>query len=502
MSVLDYFKRSLKRSPRCVSPWDPSREILSFDLGDAVTLKDLYSGTQIFGSTGSGKTSGSMAALCKGLFSAGAGALCLCAKREDSVLYRQYARACGREGDVMRFGPDSGLLHYNFIESELSRRDSGAGLVANLTALLSTVSDLGDSGGKGGAGGNRGEDTYFRRASEQLCRNSLEVIVQASGKVTIPDLQLFVATAPNSLDQVASRDWQASSYCFQCLRRAEKALKNESQRKDYELAVSYFMNEWAPMSGRTRSSILSMLTSSLDQLSRGAARDLLSSPTSNVSPEMCWDGAIVIVDIPALLYHDVARLIGVIMKFCWQRAAMRRDLSKGDRPMAIIVDESHLFAAAPDWEFQAVARGTNTATIYATQSISNYYEVFGNNSDSRVHSLLGNLQNQIFHQLTDTKTVSYVQELIGRRRQTFFNGSISNSGGWMDAILPGGDRQNVSGGFSESFEHEIQARDLNSLPKGGPAHDWHVGAVLYQGGKTFKASGRTWMKVSIPQGTL
>ncbi len=493
MSVLRFFKRRSRRG----SPWDPSVEIMRFASGDAVTLKDLYSGTQIFGSTGSGKTSGSMAALCKGLFSVGAGALCLCAKRDDSVLYRQYARACGREDDVMRFGPDSGLLHYNFIDSELSRRDSGAGLVTNLTALLSTVSALGD-GGKGGGSGN-GENVYFQKASDQLCRNSLEILVRANGKVTIPDLQLFVATAPNSLDQVASREWQASSYCFECLRRAEKATKNESQRKDYELAVSYFMNEWAPMSGRTRSSILSMLTSSLDLLSRGAARDLLSSPASNVSPEMCWDGAIVIVDIPALLYHDVARLIGVIMKFCWQRAAMRRDLSKGDRPMAIIVDESHLFAAAPDWEFQAVARGTNTATIYATQSISNYSEVFGQNSEARVHSLLGNLQNQLFHQLTDTKTVSYVQELIGRRRQTFFNGSISNSGGWMDALLPGSDRQSVSGGFSESFEHELQARDLNSLAKGGPAHNFNVSAILYQGGKTFKATGRTWMPITINQ---
>lgn len=496
MSVLDFFRRPFKRPPPPrASPWDPAAEILSFDSGDAVTLRDLYSGTQIFGSTGSGKTSGSMAALCKGLFAVGAGALCLCAKRDDSVLYRRYARECGREKDVMLFGPESGLF-YNFIDSELSQGGSGPGLVTNLTALLSAVGDLGD-GGKGGSGS--GDNVYFQKASDQLCRNSLEVLVQANGRVTIPDLQRFVSTTPNSLDEVASRDWQASSYFFQSLRRAEKVLKSECQRKDYELAVTYFMNEWAPMSGRTRSSILSMLTSSLDLLSRGAARDLLSSPTSNVSPEMCWEGAIVIVDIPALVYHDIARLIGVIMKFCWQRAAMRRDLSKGDRPMAIISDESHLFAAKPDWEFQAVARGTNTATIYSTQSISNYLEVFGHNSDARVHSLLGNLQNQFFHQLTDTKTVSYVQELIGKRRQTLFNGNISNSGGWMDAILPGSDRQSVSGGFGESFDHELQARDLNSLPKGGPAQDWKVGAILYQGGKTFRATGRTWMRVGIDQ---
>lgn len=500
MGLFNWFKRKRRRHK-----WDPRIPLITLASGDCISLGDLYSGVQCWGATGSGKTSCSMATLCRGLFSVGAGALCLCAKREDRALYERYARECGRQDDVLIFGPTDSPLRYNFIASSLADdgQSGGPGLVTNLTALLMTVSSLGQMGS--GSGGEREGEGYFKRASEQLCKNALHPLVlaarlgEANGLgVTVPNLLRFITSTPGSVAEAGSRTWRDTSFCFKVLRAADATPKTESERFDFELSVSFILGEWAAMADRTRTAVLSTLTSTLDLLSRGTCRDLLSSPTTNVSPEMCWDGAIVIVDLPVLLYHDIARTIAVILKFCWQRASMRRDLSQGDRPMAIIADESHLFAAAPDWEFQAVARSSNTATIYATQAISNYMEVFGEHADARVHSLLGNLQTQIFHQSTDTKTIAYAQELIGRRRTLFMNGSTGGQGNELGALLGMRDGSS-SAGFSESFEFELQARDLNGLRKGGRANKGLVDAIVYQGGKTFNATGRTWMPVTFRQ---
>lgn len=484
-------------SPPSKPRWDPDTPVMQLGDGEFLSLRDFYSGVQVWGSTGSSKSTATMAAAVEGLFSAGAGALCLCAKREDRRNYEAHARARGRGQDVMIFGPDDSPLRYNFIDAELSRDGSGAGLVTNLTSLLSTVAEV-TRRGHGSSGTAEGEG-YFRLAAEQLARNGLELLLLSGQRITIPALYRFISSLPTSLEQAASEPWRATSFAYATMELAGQRVKSmsESRMADYELAISYVFNEYAPMSARTRSAIVSTLTSSLDLLSRGTARDLLSSPTTNVSPEMCWDGAIVIVDIPALAYQDVARLIGVIMKYAWQRAAMRRDLSRGDRPMAIIVDESHLFAAEPDWEFQAVARGTHTATLLATQSLSNYLEVFGERSEARVHSLLGNLQCQVFHQLTDTRTIAYVQELLGKRRDVLMNGSAPPDQDWIATLL--GIGSGVSAGFSEVWQEQVQAGDLNSLARGGPAHHMVAEAIVYRGGHVFGSTGRTWRRVAIPQ---
>ena len=88
------------------------------------------------------------------------------------------------------------------------------------------------------------------------------------------------------------------------------------------------------------------------------------------------------------------------------------------RPTFIVVDECHLLAVSADQVFQTTARSSRTAVVYATQSISNYLSAFGGpQAEAEVHSLLGNLQTQVFHQQTDTCTNSYAAELIGRTRQ-------------------------------------------------------------------------------------
>lgn len=481
-----------KQLPLKVGRWDLDQPLLHWADGVPWTIGDACVGTQIFGTTGSGKSTGSLAAIVKAMLAAGFGGLFLTAKGSDCRTSTEFVRAAGRSDDLLIFSPDN-PLRYNFIQDEIQNGAGLRGLVENLTSLIMTTAQLGD---KGGGSSGRSDDQFFRLEGTRLCRNALCALVLGRKNVTVPDLHRFITSAPSTPEQVQSEEWQRSSFCFQCLQAADRAPKSESQRLDWELSLGYFLNEWPRLSSRTRSVVQSTLTSITDLLSRGAARDMLSSPNPNVSPAMMYDGAVMIADFPVLVHREIGQLIQVILKFCWQRSHSRRDVNANPRPTFIVADESHLLVVDADQTFQTTARSTRTAVVYATQSISTYLDAFGSQAEPKVHTLLGNLQTQICHQQTDTKTVQYMQELIGRSRQFVMNSSTSRDSDWLSPLFGGGSTGG-SAGFSEQFEFELQASDLNSLAKGGAPH-WMTEAILYQGGRRFP-NGRTWLRAGIKQ---
>lgn len=488
--------RKKRAKPR--HPWELDTPLLQWAPGAPWSIGDACQGAQIFGSTGSGKSSGSLAAICDSFLNAGFGGLFLTTKSTDRDAYTRYVRDAGRLDDLMIFSHEN-KLRYNFIAEEMRYSEGAVGLVENLTALLMTVTELsGRSGGGGGSGGG-GQDNerYFRLEGTRLARNGLLVLVLAGGTVTVPDLHRLITSTPATLEEVHDPEWQRDSFCFQRLRAADNAPKTGPQRADFELALTYFLKEWPALSSRTRSVVQSTLTSATDLLSRGAARDMLSSPESNVSPSMMYDGAIMIADFPVLVYRDIGQLIQVILKFCWQRAHARRNVVGNPRPTFIVADESQLLLVDEDQRFQAIARSTRTAVVYATQSISSYLDALGAHSEDKVHTLLGSLQLRACHQQTDIRTISYMQELIGRSRQFMMNGNTSRDVDWLAPLW--GEGSGGSSGFSEGYEFELQASDLNSLAKGGPPR-WTTEAIVYQGGKRFP-NGRTWMPVAFRQTT-
>jgi hypothetical protein len=453
-------------------------------------------GTQIWGSTGSGKSTGSLAGICRAFLRAGFGGIFLTAKPEDRDVYLRYCREENRLGDVLLFGPDH-ALKYNFIDAELHRTDAGGGIVENLTMLLATILEINDRKGSSG----RDEEGFWRRATLQLSHEAISLLVLAKGKVTIPDLYRLVVSAPVSVEQLRSEDWKRSSFCWQCLTEADARPKTARQLADFELTTSFFMVEWAGLSDRTRSVVLSSFSSMVHALNRGVARDLLSSPVTNVTPEMTQLGALIVLDMAIKLYGDVGRMVQVIFKYCFQRAQERRNIAENPRPTFLVCDESHLFAVSADQVFQTTARSSRTCTVYATQSISNYLAAFGGEkSEPEVHSLLGNLQNQVFHQQTDTRTNTYAAELIGRSRQFLTNSSSSyGETDWLTSAMGFRGPGQTTGGVSEQIDFEVQPKVFTSLRRGGPENGWLVEGIVYQGGARFRRSGKTWLRAGFSQ---
>ncbi|GAB2517050.1 hypothetical protein [Spirosoma aerophilum] len=67
------------------------------------TTRQACEGVQIFGGIGSGKTSGSGAALAKAYLQAGFGGLVLCAKKEELSTWQGYAKETGRTDSILVF---------------------------------------------------------------------------------------------------------------------------------------------------------------------------------------------------------------------------------------------------------------------------------------------------------------------------------------------------------------------------------------------------------------
>ena len=85
------------------------RRILSLSERDHLRLRDLVEGTLITGAPGSGKSSTSGKQIGYGLLrTPNTGGLVLTAKAEETQNWINYAKACGREKDLIIFNAESG----------------------------------------------------------------------------------------------------------------------------------------------------------------------------------------------------------------------------------------------------------------------------------------------------------------------------------------------------------------------------------------------------------
>ena len=489
--MLNLFRRGRNSPP--ASPWDLTVPIMPLTQIDQWTIGDACQGCQIFGSTGSGKSTGSLAAIISAFLAAGFGGIFLTSKSTDCASYVSLCKKMGREQDLIIFGPNH-PYRFNALDAELQRTDAGAGQTQSIVTLLMTLLEVSErSSSKAG-----GSESYWQRATQQLIQNAVDALVQATGRCSVPELYRLVISAPMSFDQLKSQDWCKASFCMQCISDADARVKDPIKRRDLELAADYFLNEWPALSDRTRSSILSMFTSMLDVLNRGMVRELISGET-NIRPEMAQEGKLIIIDLPTLLHGESGVFVQVLWKYCMQRAQERRDVDANPRPVFVGSDESHLLAVKQDQIFQTTARSTRTAIVYATQSLTNYLSTFGQHSEPLVHSLLGNLQTQIFHQQTDIKTNTYAADLIGRTRQFLFNANSNyQSGDWLESMMGLRNNQSASAGMNETFEYEVQPSVFACLQKGG-APNWSVDGIVYQGGRQFSQTGRPWSPVKFKQ---
>lgn len=490
-------------------------------------VDDAFEGTQIFGETGSGKTSGSGAAIAKALLRKGFGGLILTAKTGDVYDWVDpetgFLAAASDTGQIDRsrvivFGEslppswsrkdalDSTTIDptiaFNFLDYEYEK---AAQPTLNLVSLFLTALESGSQGN------TQQVDAYWADALRQLLTNAIDLAIAAKQAVSLTDLQTIVQTAPQSRQEARSASWQkVEGNCWWFIQKAHDRLSEEleeayqkgnadvieakkSKVRELKQTIDYWLLDFAGLADRTRSVIVSTFTSKVTGLTREPLYDLLCSGDSH-SPnfkdivQATRDRKLVILNLPVKRYTEVGRFAQVLIKTVWQRA-IERSPDKS-RPVFLWADEAQFFATKEDMLFQTTARSSGCATVYLTQNINNYYAMMpGRDPRSLTESLLGNLTTKIFHANGDPTTNQWAQRLFG------------NEGGQLTSQSVQGSHLSYATTETQPFP-VVQVRDFATLRRGGEANKGIVDAIIFRSG--FKHADRkvTVLRTAFHQARL
>lgn len=448
------------------------------------SIRDACEGTQIFGATGSGKTTGSGYHLATRMLAKGFGGLVLCAKSDEAGNWRDYLEEAGRLDDRVELAPDRGQ-RFDFMDYEY-QAGGGAKLTPNLVALFTTA-----IAATGGDDRGSSTDPYWADALRQLVTNAIDLAALANKRVRLSDVNRIITTAPPSKRTRAYL--RSDVYTAQCLRRAnERSVKDElnaDELVDLEQTIEYWLNDFAGLAPRTRSIIVSSFTSRVTGLLRGPLQRLFCPSDDlkpgeepfTVRPEDTRQGKVIILNLPIKDFGEVGRFAQILFKTIWQRAIER--LPIGGRPVFLWADESQYFVTNYDVLYQQTARSKQAATVYLTQSLPNYYAMLATRDPvSATHSLLGNLQTKIFHANGDPTTNDWAERI--------FNFEPALRGGRSVSRNVRSGETTLSSSVSEIREPIVPARVLSTLRKGGDLNNGRVGALIYQAGRAWLPARR------------
>lgn len=462
------------------------RVIYAFNDEEPFTIANACEGIQIFGGIGSGKTSGSGESIAKAFLEAGFGGLVLCAKKDVLNDWQRYAKETGRDKQVLVFDA-SGDFVFPFLQYEIEREGEGAGYTDNLVRLFTTVYEAIDRSIEGES------DPYWTRAMQQLLRNTIDLCMIARGTVSVPLIHDIILSAPTSVAQIDTDDWKNKSLCWKLLLEGHAQQLDEWAKHDFDSTAAFWLEEYPNLADKTRSSIISTLTTMLDIFLRRPFRRLFSEQPSDkrkiAYPELTHRGVIIVMNLPVKEFGDAGRAAQVVYKYLWQQAAERRAVTNETIPVFLWVDEAQNFVTEYDMQFQATARSTRACTVYLTQNLPNYYAVMGGEqSKYRVDSLIGNMQTKIWHANSDPMTNEHAAETIGKSWQIRQTSSESY----------GGEFYNISSGQNESFDYDVPPQTFTKLKKGGAVNDHIVEAIVFQSGRIWE-NDKTHLAVQFKQ---
>jgi hypothetical protein len=449
---------------------------------DVFTIREAAEGIQIFGASGSGKSTGSGRHLALALLQSGAGGLVLTVKPDEPAHWKEYCSAAGRLNDLVVFSP-SQPWRFNPLEYQYRRAGSGH-ITENIVNLFSSLSELLERG----AGASTPD--YWSRAQNQLVRNATDLAAISRGTPTLDLIYNIIVTAPQSAEEARADTWQRTSLCYRCIVEGERRPKNAIQQMDWPQVVRFWLHEFPTLSSRTRSCIVSTFSTVAEVFLRGELRRLFST-TTNITPEITFQGKILLLDLPIKQFGELGRLAQVLWKHLWQKAAEARDIRTNPRHVFLWADESQHFISRADPLFLTTSRSAKVVTVLLTQNIPNYLTVLAR---SEVDSLLANLATKIWHRNSCTITNQMAADTIARSRQFHWNTGLS-----MSEESAGAPRVSHNVGGSDALEWDILPGDFQFLRSGGPNHNFEVEAILYQAGRLWAGSGKNHLRVSYNQ---
>jgi hypothetical protein len=445
---------------------------------DRIYLGWLWEGTLITGGPGAGKSSCSGRNLAIGLLRVPEmGGLVLTAKSEETQNWIRYAKACGREKDLIIFNAESGHC-FDPLFHEWTRTGRGAGDLEGIIDLFTTLVAIGSKGT------GQGHDPFWERGNEQLMRNVIKLLDLAGERISIASIDRVIKSLPTRPEQYEEEAWQRESYCARLIAsiRERQETLSEEQWSDLDFATQFVFRKWPAFDERPRSSLEMTWSGMADKFLFNPLNRLFCSGKCSFTPSMTThQNKIIICDFPMLEYgQETGRLINCLIKLIFQRAWLRRDLGDSPNPVFLWQDEFQYFVTRQDNFFQQTCRGSRVAVVCLTQNILNLSEELGEaQPGSKTKSFLGNLATKIFHQQNDTETCIYAADQIGKEYRYLDNYSGGGSSG--------SEHTHFSSGGSRQLAYTLEPVEFTRLQK-PDANSPLSQAIVYQSGKTFNAT--------------
>ena len=487
---------SKRSDPPSTHPFDLDYVLLglSSHTDDTLCLSDFVTGCFVSGSSGSGKTSGPGATIARAFLRAGYGGLVLTTKPGECDQWRRWCEQTGRLDDFLVMD-DSTNYRFNFLEYESKRAGRGAGLDTNLAALFLNVMEATDAGRA-----NSG-DPFWRQAVKQLVKNCIFVLKVAEEELSVTNIKRLVTSSPSYPEEVYEERWMESSYCWQCLKKADSKTLDADQRIDLNEVQRYWTIEVPSQDSKTRANVFQSFSVMADGFLRGLFR-LLFCTSVNITPELSIDGKIIVLDFPIKTFDDIGRNVQVLFKHVWQKAMERRDISIQSRPVFLFADEFQEFATSNDAMFQATARSSRVCSVCLTQSIPGLYDRMGGaNGKYAADSLLANLSIKIMCGTGCPDTATWGENLINKRWRYRGQSSVSfnpQSQG-PKKLFAAPDKPHISGSMGPSLESQVLATRFTQLRSGGLRNNWMVDGLLVQSSRAWRFSGTNYIPVTFIQ---
>ena len=451
--------------------------------GNLWTVRDACTGVMVFGMTGSGKSSGPLHKIANKFLTLNFGGVVFCAKPDECDTWIKYAKEAHREDDLLFLSK----LTFNYLDHESRRSGRGGGQIENLVNLYLEIVNMGKD--KRNSGG--GNDEYWNNAVKQLLRNTMTILQMAGESINIENIYRMVISAPSANGNTA----EESSYCTDLM--ALSIPEHLRQTPEFEIARTFFLEEFAHLDERTRSNTVSSFSVTADSMQRGELARCFSAPESTLHLEDIYrNHKILIVDYDQKSWGRMGQYAAGIIKYCFEMMIERReDISNNDAPPVFLwADECQFFSLDYDQKFQTTARSSRTLTVYATQNLGNLYDGYGKEKAS---SLLGNLGTKFFCQNGEFETNEWAsksigQEIILRKNKTYGDSKSSSMKGDDNKSL------SFSEGYSEQKDYRVDPADFSTLQTGGPRGQCKVGFIFWQSGRILN-NGSVYIRSTIEQ---
>ena len=463
---------------------------------DAWTIRNAVEGVQIFGGIGSGKSSGSGKTIAKSFLKNGFGGVVLCAKPDEKESWIKYAKETRREDDLIIF-EKGGEYEFNPFEYEMTRPGEGAGEIFNLSNLFMAIYKMGNR--FSGSGDSNESERYWDNALKRTMNQMLQLLKLAKEEISVANMKQLIISAPTeneveNLSQLSDDDlfsWAEENYCVECIIKASQNITTLTEEEEYSDVHNFFMNQFANLPEKTKSTIIESFLGIAEPFSRGILKDYFSKGT-NLKPEVTHEGKIIILNFPVKEYLQAGVYAQGIFKLLWQQAAERRNSNEDLLPIFIWVDEAQLFLSDYDQVFQTTARSSRACTVFISQNISNYYAVLGGtNPKPKIDSLLGNLNTKIFHCNNDAVTNQWASNTIGKEFISIRSeGKQKKQFGLLD------DSKSV--GYSQQLLPQVIPTEFTLLRSGGKPNNYKVQAIIQVNGRKW-SEGKNYKRVIFSQ---